>query len=262
MQKVIKIGIAAILCLSAIIAVLSLPPMAQDEAYHNFADTRTMFRVHYFCDVVSNFLFILFGIMGLQYLQGGRKVFLGIPSPVEWWLWVIFFLGAILIGLGSGYYHLNPNNNTLVWDRLPMTISFMSLFSIVISERFGAKLGVLLAPLLLTIGIGSVLFWDYTESLGKGDLRPYILVQFLPLIIIPLILWLFPNPVQGLRYLCYTLCWYVLAKVFEHFDNVIFSLTYNIVSGHTLKHLAAAMGVYSMLLYVNAKRIYIHRYNV
>lgn len=134
-----------------------------------------------------------------------------------------------------------------------MTISFMAFFAIVIMHFIHAKLGSALAPLLLMVGIGSVWFWDYTESLGRGDLRPYILVQFLPLILIPCILWLSPNRNCRVRYIWFTLGWYFFAKVLEHYDKELFTLSGNIVSGHSLKHLAAAMGVYTMLLYVRDK---------
>lgn len=38
-------------------------------------------------------------------------------------------LSALLIGLGNGYFHYSPDNQTLFWDRLPMTLDFLAVFS-------------------------------------------------------------------------------------------------------------------------------------
>lgn len=249
MIRLLKIVFVVVLVFGAVALVLNLPPVAQDQLYHNFADKRSLCGVANFFDVISNGLFIVFGGMGLYSVFQKRANPL---MPVEKWLWAIFFLGAFAVGVGSGYYHLNPNNSTLVWDRIPMTISFMSFFAIVIMHYINVKLAAVLAPLLLAVGIGSVWFWNYTESLGRGDLRPYILVQFLPLIMIPCILWLSPTKKSSARYIWFTLSWYFFAKVLEHFDKELFTLLGHVVSGHSLKHLAAAIGVYTMLLYMQA----------
>lgn len=239
---------------SAIAGVFFVPPIAQDAAYHQFADTRSLFGIPNFGDVVGNFPFVLFGLLGLGFLCRCENGDSRLSMQGEKWLWGIFFFGAFLVGFGSGYYHLDPHNATLVWDRLPMTIAFMSFFALIIMERIGERAGLVLFPLLLLVGAGSVFYWDYTESAGRGDLRPYALVQFLPLVIIPFMLWLLPPRYSGLQYVGYTLGWYILAKLLEHFDDAIFELTSGAVSGHTLKHVAAAMGVYTLLLYIKKRR--------
>ncbi|HNG60439.1 MAG TPA: hypothetical protein PKZ52_11485, partial [Cellvibrionaceae bacterium] len=84
-----------------------------------------------------------------------------------------------------------------------------------------------------------------------GDLQAYLLVQFLPMLIIPLILLLFPvNHSRPSAYWLLLVC-YLLAKVCEHFDTVIYELGLGL-SGHTLKHLIAAAGIF--LLAVNYRR--------
>lgn len=252
-NRVILLLLAFVLCATA--GIFFIPPIAQDPAYHQFADTRPLFGIPNFGDVVGNFPFILFGLLGIGFLCRLNSGDPRLAMRGEKWLWGIFFFGALLVGFGSGYYHLNPHNAALVWDRLPMTIAFMSFFALMIMERINVRAGLMLFPVLLLIGAGSVFYWDYTESLGRGDLRPYALVQFLPLIVIPMMLWLLPARYTGLQYIGYTLGWYVLAKLLEHFDDAIFNLTANIVSGHTLKHIAAAMGVYTLLLYVKKRRL-------
>lgn len=163
---------------------------------------------------------------------------------------MMFFCGVSMTGVGSGYYHLSPDNDRLVWDRLPMTISFMSLFSIIIMERINIMAGKRLFPVLLTTGLASVWYWHWTENQGQGDLRLYAVVQFFPLLAILLITGLFPDRHSGTKYLFYTLGWYVLAKILEHFDKEFFALAQGIVSGHTLKHIAAAIGTAWMIKYM------------
>jgi hypothetical protein len=159
----------------------------------------------------------------------------------------------LLIGFGSGYYHLWPSNQTLVWDRLPMTLVFMALIAIIIAEYLSVNIGKRLLYPLLIVGGASVLYWDYTESNGEGDLRFYILVQFMPLIAIPLILlFMKPTYTYGNRY-WWLLCTYIFAKLFEYFDRFIFEVL-TVLSGHTLKHLIAALGILLLLNGYNRRK--------
>jgi hypothetical protein len=248
-----KIIILAILALGLITATMCLSPIAQDMTYHHFADQRTLFGLPNFADVTGNAFFVLFGLIGLWHAHDPLRAET-FTMCGEKQLWLVFFGGAALVGFGSAYYHLAPDNTTLVWDRLPMTIAFMSFFALIIMERIHPRAGLILSPFLLLIGAASVFYWDYTESLGQGDLRPYALVQFLPLCLIPVMLWLFPARYNGMVYLGHTVGWYVIAKGLEHFDKSIFSLLNGVVSGHTLKHLASAVAIYSMVNYIRFRQ--------
>ena len=104
----------------------------------------------------------------------------------------------------------------------------------------------MLVPLVLA-GVSSVIWWHVTESEGRGDLRWYALVQILPLLVLPLVVLMFPGGMPGLAVLGLALGFYLLAKVLESFDHEIFEAL-RILSGHTLKHLAA--GVAAFCLYV------------
>lgn len=229
-----------------IVGVFFLPPVAQDLAYHDFADKRGLFGIPNFGDVVGNAPFAIVGIWALVALSRLKSSF---ADMAAYRLWQVFFAGVFLVAFGSGYYHWAPDNHTLVWDRLPMTIAFMSLFSLIIMRHISRRAGLYLFLPLLLVGIGSVFYWDYTEAQGAGDLRLYALVQFLPIILIPLILWMFPAKESGMRYLLYTLGFYMLAKVLEHFDAGFFAICGGMVSGHTLKHIAAAAAVACLLPY-------------
>ena len=232
----------------------AFPPIPQDPGYHNFADTRGLAGIPNFGDVMSNLFFMLFGLMGMAAVFMSRYENTVFTMKGEIIPWGMFFVGAFMVGIGSGYYHLEPNNQTLVWDRLPMTIAFMSFFSLAVMERFSEKAGLLLLPAFLVVGAGSVFYWDYTETLGNGDLRAYALVQFLPMLLLPLMFWILPARYSGMKYLGYVLFWYLLAKILEYYDAIIFDLTGELVSGHTLKHVAAALAVYMMVVYVTKRR--------
>lgn len=245
-----RIGILFAVAAACFIGAFLVPPIAQDLAYHDFADKRGWLGIPNFGDVMGNLAFAIVGIWGIAATFKKRADL----SAADFKLWLLLFLGVFLVAFGSGYYHLAPDNHTLVWDRLPMTIAFMSLFSIVIRERVSEKWGVRLFPLFLAAGLFSVWYWNHTEALGQGDLRPYALVQFFPIVAILLMIALFPaREPKATRYLFLTLGWYIVAKVLEHFDPQVFALLGGTVSGHTIKHVAAAIGVAYMIPYMKAK---------
>lgn len=161
-------------------------------------------------------------------------------------------MGLFLTAFGSAWYHLNPNNSTLVWDRLPMTITFMGMVAAVIMERINLRLGLWLLPLLLLIGLGSVLQWHWSETRGMGDLRFYAAVQAYSALVILLTLF-FPARYTEGRYLGFVIAFYALAKALESFDKPIFAVL-RVVSGHTLKHLAAAAAGYCILRMVQTRK--------
>jgi hypothetical protein len=226
------------------------PPLAQPQSYHSFADQRTLLGIPHCLNVVSNLPFLLIGAAGLHFVFRRDAVGPGRPflTAAERWPYTLLFLGVGLTAFGSAYYHLDPTNDRLVWDRLPMAVAFMGLFAALLGERLGPGVGRrLLVPLVL-LGLGSVLYWHWTEQLGRGDLRPYYLVQFYPLLGIPLLLLLFPPRYTGTGWLFAALGWYVLAKFLEHpFDADVYNHLRHVISGHTLKHLAAAAGAWALL---------------
>jgi len=218
-------------------------PIAQSSEYHNFIDRRAFLSISNFFNVLSNLPFIIVGLMGIYSLLFAGNVTILDELKVAY---LFLFLGLLLTGVGSSYYHLSPSNQTLVWDRLPMTLAFMALITVIIGEYISLNIGKRLLYPLLMLGSASVLYWYFTEINGVGDLRFYILVQFLPLIAIPLILLLMkPTFSHGNRY-WWLLLAYVLAKFLEHFDGIVFDVL-SVVSGHTLKHLMAALGMLLLL---------------
>jgi len=237
-----KLYLLGLMTVLAVAGVLVVPPIPQSVTYHDFCDKRTLAGIPNFANVISNLPFIIVGLIGLLLVK--RSV---APRNIAV-IYISLFAGIILTGVGSAYYHGYPDNNTLVFDRLPMTIVFMSLLAAVAGESIDDGIGVLaLTPLLLT-GIASVLWWHYTESAGDGDLRLYVLVQYYPMILIPAILILFPSPAGRPSWLplLYAAVWYGIAKVCEQFDCHIYSAL-GFVSGHSLKHLAAAVSTWFLV---------------
>ncbi len=229
--------VLAAFTISLAVAAALLPRIPQPQSYHNFADQRGWLGIPNFGDVASNLLFVLSGAWGLIFLlrKSEQERFI---DPRERLAYLMVFLGLLLTALGSSYYHLDPENARLVWDRLPMTLAFMGLVSAMISERIDVPTGFYLLPLLLLIGTGSVLLWWYSEARGAGDLRPYAAVQLYAVLILPVLLLLPPRYTRSGDF-AVVFGFYVLAKIFETADRQIFSLDQHTVSGHTLKHLAA-----------------------
>ena len=233
-----------ILSLLAIIGVFFVKPIPQDLAYHGFIDGKEMFGIANFWNVMSNLPFLIVGVMGLQQLNR-----LEIIKEMGVAYWLLFF-GVTMVAFGSGYYHLDPSNHTLVWDRLPMTVAFMSLFSIIISEFVDVRRGALLLFPLLIVGVVSVFYWQVTD-----DLRFYALVQFLPILLIPLMLIIYPSKFTNISGYWWLLLAYVVAKILEYYDTQIFELLGGLMSGHAIKHVAAAIGMYVLLLSYKKRKL-------
>lgn len=249
-----RVGILLAATALAFGAILMISPIAQNPDYHLFADGRTWLGIPNFENVASNAGFLIFGMLGLQFVLGrqGRAV---LPKAQERLPYAIFFAGTALVSVGSAYYHADPTNQTLVWDRLPLTIAFMALFAAFIMDRVHFRFGLfVMLPLLLAAGVSSIAYWDWTETSGAGDLRPYLLVQFYPIIAIPLICALFQGHYTSGNAVFRVIVWYGLAKLFELADGAVFSGLGNAVSGHTFKHLLAAMAVYEVLRMLRAAK--------
>jgi hypothetical protein len=228
------------LMIITLVALLPLPPLLQDQNYHQFADQRELFGVPNFWNVVSNLPFIAVGAIGLAQIRRNATTF-------------VLFAGIFLTGFGSSYYHLNPNDDTLFWDRLPMTLCFAAILAAVVEERVDAKAGAMLLRPLLAIGIFSLLLWRWTD-----DLRLYAWAQFFPFLALVLILSLFPPKYSGTSYWVGAAALYALAKLLEYYDHKVYSFG-GVLSGHTLKHLAAAAACFAILKLFQVRRPLVSR---
>jgi hypothetical protein len=220
---------------ASLAALWLLPPIPQDQAYHQFADQRTLWGIPNFWNVVSNLPFALVGAVGIWQFH---------RDPAT----VVFFAGVFLTAVGSAYYHWAPSDGTLFWDRLPMTIAFSGALAAAVEERIDERTGRLLLWPLVVLGVVSMLVWRWT-----GDLRLYGWVQFFPILALPVMFALLKPKYTGTMYWIAAAGWYLLAKLLEYTDAAIYSAGH-LVSGHTLKHLAAAAATYAILRYYQTRR--------
>lgn len=235
------IGVSA----AFIIALFFIPRVPLGPDYHIFADQRMFLDVPNCLDVLSNIPFVLVGAWGvISLLRMSRSSsFLESRERIPY---LVFFAGVALTGIGSGWYHLVPVHSRLIWDLLPMTFSFTSLLSAVVVERISVKVGLWMLVPLNALGAASVLYLHLTALGGHGNLGPYLFVEFFPVIPIAMMVVLFPPRYTrtgdlGIAFFCF-----VLAKFFELLDRQIYSLG-SIISGHSLKHLTAALACYWIL---------------
>jgi hypothetical protein len=217
-------------------AAFLLPAMPQPVAYHDFADHREMFGVANFLDVASNLGFLLVALAGFAVVLRPHTRF---ESSGERMPWIVFFFGMLLTALGSAYYHLAPDNERLFWDRLPMTIAFMALLSAQVGDRISVRMGLILLLPMLLIGASSVFYWRMTERAGVGNVMPYGVLQAYSVVVL-LLIGTLPSRYTHGNDVYWVFAAYVIAKLLETFDRQILSLGH-LTSGHTLKHLAAAV---------------------
>lgn len=218
------------LALFGVVFFLSMPPIYDRVDVNVYADQRTFFGIPNFFLVLPGLIFFILGLLGLGKLWAQRNTFLRS-------VWMVFFIATIGIGLGSGYYHLDPSDPRLFWDRLSISTAFMALLAGVITERISLNRAKTIAPLLILAGMGSIFYWAWS-----GDVRFYWLIQYFSIIALPLLCFCFP--MKGDKYIYGVVIFYVLAKVVEIYDGQIFSLTHQMISGLTLKQLFGAVGVY------------------
>ena len=245
-----RLIVLIVIVIGAVVITATLKPIPQPLTYHQFADARQMFGIPRAFDVLSNLPFVVVGIAGLALCFGANRRFL---DPDVLAAYATMFTGLLLTGFGSAYYHLAPDNYRLVWDRLPMTLVMAGFLSVLIIDRTKLRVPWIL-PLLVLLGVGSVLNWRWSEVHGHGDLRWYALFQALAILTGILLLIMFRTKrSEGTGVLVIAIAANVAAKVFELLDKPIYHLG-GIVSGHTLKHLSAGLGFIPVLFWLAAQR--------
>lgn len=224
---IITVGIIVILALHGRIA--------QPAHYHDFADQSALFGIPHAGDVLSNAGFALVAIWGWLALRPRRA---SAALRAGWPGYRLFLTGLLLTAFGSAFYHLAPDNLTLIWDRLPIALVCVGLLAGVRGDIFGGSNTALEATVLALYAVASVAWWAVTESHGAGDLRPYLLLQGLALILIPLWQAIHRAPRSDRIAFGAAMGLYILAKLAEVFDHEI-AAALGFVTGHTLKHLIA-----------------------
>jgi len=244
-------GLLAALALAVVLARFG-PAVAQYADYHAFADQRSLWGMPYAMDVLSNAPFALLGAWGLLRLRSvhtppaRRNGFVAlVPCDAQRPLAQLFFVGLLLTALCSSYYHLQPNDLGLTIDRTGMLAAFAGLMGLAAADRISARAGQWTAAAVLVLGPVTLVVWAMT-----GNLLPWSVLQGGGMLLVvsltlrkPLIgAWGVP--------LLAVIAWYVLAKLLELGDHHVLALTNGLVSGHTLKHMAAAMAAWPVLTVV------------
>ncbi len=229
-----------------LILAIFLPSIQQDQNYHNFADQRALFGVNNAFDTLSNLAFIIVGILGLFNFYNNKFIKISNSFSV---ILNLFFISIILTGLGSGYYHLSPNDFTLVFDRLALTLVFTFILAMLANVRISERSGFHTLAELIILAPLTVLIWNY-----NGNLTPYAVLQFGGIIIIVLTL-LLTKPQKQSPCFASLIILYGFAKLAEFYDVEIFKLSQNLISGHTLKHLIGAIAVLIFISPLKVKKI-------
>lgn len=228
------------------LAAFVFAPLAQPQEYHDFADQRTLLGVPHALNVLSNLPFLLVGVLGLRAFYLGMLS--GTTSRAARAPWRAMFLGVALTAIGSSYYHLDPTDATLVWDRLPMALGFAGLVAGTLADRVPRLAWPALAALVAT-GVGSVAYWA-----GSGNLVPYLAMQLSFVAVALLATAMIRSPYTRAGWLFGGLVLYAAAIVGERLDSVIDVALGGIVSGHTLKHLLAAAAIYVLYRMLSTRR--------
>lgn len=231
-----------ILTVVASMLLLLHGPIPQPANYNNFADRSALFGIPHSGDVLSNLGFAVVALWGWIRLRPQRDH----PTLRHGWCgYQLFLIGLVLTAVGSSYYHLAPNNERLVWDRLPIGLAAAGVLAGVRAETRGGTHASRYAAILTVLAIFSVGWWHYTDNpQHPGDLRPYLLLQGLPLVLVPLWQAIYHASRRDRIWFGVAVLLYVLAKLAEVWDHELLALL-GWISGHTLKHLlaTAAAGV-------------------
>jgi hypothetical protein len=215
------------------------PYVPQHDHYHVFADQRTCLGLPCAMDVLTNLSFAMAGIWGLLKCASARQLK---GWTVRLGLVQLFFAGLLMTFAGSCYYHLQPDDSGLLWDRAGMAGAFAGLLGIAVADRISERAGAVMAALVVVGGLLSVNHWAHT-----GNLLPWAVVQGGGMLLVLLVAR--QRPVAGgwNLPLAAVIFLYVVAKLLELGDHVVYAATSGWVSGHSLKHLFAAAAALPVL---------------
>lgn len=228
-------GFAALLVLA-----LAGPLVHQPGNYHHFADRRTLWQLPMALDVLSNLPFALAGVAGWIVLWRLPPRVLG---NAQRGMAALFFTGLLLAAAGSARYHLAPDEAGLAVDRCAMAVAFAGLLGWLAADRISERAGAWLGLALLLLGPVAA-----RGVLHTGNVLPWAVLQFGGMALILVLALRHPRrtavPIRwGLVLLAYA-----VAKLLEVSDQQVFALTAQWVSGHTLKHVVAALAAIPVIL--------------
>ncbi|CAK8569852.1 unnamed protein product [Lathyrus sativus] len=210
------------------------PQIPRSLKYHQFADLRNLLGVPNTLNVITNFPFLVVGVLGFVLtLEGG---FFTISSQAETWAWILFYAGITGVAFGSVYYHLKPDNNRVLWDTLPMMVAYSSLFSSLVVERIGQRIGLCCMCALLVAAFTCVVY-----ERVYGDIRLCLMFQLILPLAIAVAAFLYPSNYTHSGYWFSSIGIYLLAKFEAVSDRKLYRANNYVISGHSLEHLCLAL---------------------
>ncbi len=239
----------------ALVGIFLIDKIPQNSGWLQFADRRSFAGIPNFVNVISNIFFIFIGVYGLRFVIVSQLKSYAFEFEWERVAPAVFFLGILLQGIGSIWFHLEPSVERLAWDQFPMTFIFMGVFGTLVGDRIQSDTpnsiyGSLLFLTSLTAG-----WWTWMIINGAGfDIRPYLFVQFFPLLVMLIVLVFFPSRYTHETDYWIVLLFYACSGFFEAYDRQIFEILV-VISGESLKHILLAGAAWQFLwMFQNRKR--------
>ena len=213
------------------------PHVAQTAHYHAFADQRALWSLPFAMDVLSNLPFAVMGGWGLWRLHGASH-----HQGVQRQLAGLFFTGLLVTAACSTWYHVRPDDAGLAIDRMGMVLAFAGLLGLAVADRVSGRSGVCFAMAVLGLGPVAVGVWA-----ASANLLPWSMLQGGGMLLV--LVMAARRPLSGAWGvpLGAVIAWYAVAKLLELGDQPVFALTQGVVSGHTLKHVAAALSAWPLI---------------
>ena len=226
------------------LASLIAPAMGQPQSFHDFAAQRALGWLPHAGDVLSNLGFLMAALAGAGLMFSTREQRL--PKVVQV-MAALFFFGLFSSFVGSSFYHWAPHDLSLAWDRLGMSAAFAGMLGLAVQQRVnddasaylagGSMLVACLAAVAISAQTGNVLPWALLQ--GGGVLAMLALACL-------------PHPrstrSNGLAINLWAVVgFYALAKLLELGDGQVFGCTHQLISGHSSKHLVAALAALPVL---------------
>jgi hypothetical protein len=244
----IALALAGVVALYAA-AWFLLGPMPQDPTYHMFADLRTCLGIPRTGDVLTNLAILAAGVYGLV-LRPRMNV-----TPDERPAADLLILGTFLTAAGSAYYHWDPRNATLVWDRLPMMLAIPPILALVLADRVNPVFARRALLPLTAFGAASVAWWALSEALGQEDVRLYLMVRVLMAAALFVLIVFRRGRYTGSGWLVAALAGEIVLTTFERLDHQIFALTGGLASGHNLKHLTVGVALACVFTWLAQRKL-------
>jgi hypothetical protein len=240
LEKYEGVLVAAVLAL--LVVAIVAPSVSQSAQHHHFADQRAWGWIPFAADVLSNLPFLIWGIFGVTLLAQPARGVGHRTVAASRGLTFLFFVGLVITAFMSAFYHWRPDNAGLVFDRLGMVVAFAGLMGLAAAGRVSARAGELLALAILLLGPLSIWVWS-----ASGNVLPWAVLQFGGMLMVLCLAVLKPlHGAPDIRW-GWVIVIYALAKCLEIADEVVFSATSQLVSGHSLKHVVASFAAWPVV---------------